>query len=292
MIRSAKPAGFIAGADIKEFQDFDAKGTVKDAIRRGQQVFQRLAELPCPTVAAIHGFCMGGGTELALACRYRVASQRSVHPHRPAGSEARHLSRLGRQRAPAAAGRRAGGDGHDADRPHAVGIGGARRSAWSTRWSSAAMLVDAAVELALNAARSARSSSASLAWATNTWPARQLLAPMLVKQVARKARKEHYPAPYALIDTWRRSGGGIQSRLAAERKSVVEARRDADRAQPDPRVLPAGAAEGPGRQGPRHPARARGRRRRDGRRHRGVVGLQGLRGHAAATASSASSTAR
>ncbi|HZV23760.1 MAG TPA: 3-hydroxyacyl-CoA dehydrogenase NAD-binding domain-containing protein, partial [Luteimonas sp.] len=60
-----------------------------------------------------------------------------------------------------------------------------------------------------------------LAWLTNTWPARQLLAPMLAKQVARKARKEHYPAPYALIETWRRSGGGIQSLLAAERKSVV-----------------------------------------------------------------------
>ena len=53
-------------------------------------------------------------------------------------------------------------------------------------------------------------------------PARQLLAPMLVKQVARKARKEHYPAPYALIETWRRSGGGIQSLLAAERRSVVK----------------------------------------------------------------------
>jgi 3-hydroxyacyl-CoA dehydrogenase/enoyl-CoA hydratase/3-hydroxybutyryl-CoA epimerase len=74
VIRSDKPAGFIAGADIKEFQGFDEKGTVGDAIRRGQQVFQRLAELPCPTVAAIHGHCMGGGTEIALACRYRLAS--------------------------------------------------------------------------------------------------------------------------------------------------------------------------------------------------------------------------
>ena len=44
VIRSAKAAGFIAGADIKEFQGFDEKGTVGDAIRRGQQVFQRLAE--------------------------------------------------------------------------------------------------------------------------------------------------------------------------------------------------------------------------------------------------------
>jgi 3-hydroxyacyl-CoA dehydrogenase / enoyl-CoA hydratase / 3-hydroxybutyryl-CoA epimerase len=62
VLRSAKASGFIAGADIKEFQTFDAKGTVGDAIRRGQQTFQRLAELPCPTVAAIHGFCMGVGT--------------------------------------------------------------------------------------------------------------------------------------------------------------------------------------------------------------------------------------
>ena len=73
VLRSAKANGFIAGADLKEFQEFDRRGTVNDAIRRGQQVFQKLAELPCPTVAAIHGFCMGGGTEIALACRYRVA---------------------------------------------------------------------------------------------------------------------------------------------------------------------------------------------------------------------------
>ncbi|MEO6364813.1 MAG: enoyl-CoA hydratase-related protein, partial [Luteimonas sp.] len=74
IFRSAKSSGFIAGADIKEFQGFDQRGTTNDALRRGQQVFQRLADLPCPTVAAIHGFCMGGGTELSLACRYRVAS--------------------------------------------------------------------------------------------------------------------------------------------------------------------------------------------------------------------------
>jgi 3-hydroxyacyl-CoA dehydrogenase/enoyl-CoA hydratase/3-hydroxybutyryl-CoA epimerase len=74
VIASGKSSGFIAGADLKEFQEFDRKGTVNDAIRRGQDVFQALATLPCPTVAAIHGFCMGGGTEISLACRYRVAS--------------------------------------------------------------------------------------------------------------------------------------------------------------------------------------------------------------------------
>src|SRR5688500_2795795 len=74
VIRSSKAKGFIAGDPILEFQKFDEQGTIGDSIRRGQQVFQRLAELPCPTVAAIHGFCMGGGTEISLACRYRVAS--------------------------------------------------------------------------------------------------------------------------------------------------------------------------------------------------------------------------
>ena len=218
VFRSGKPSGFVAGADIQEFQAFDAQGTVKDALFRGQQVFQRIAELPCPTVAAIHGYCMGGGTELALACRYRVASSDPVHAHRPAGSEARHLSRLGRQRALAAPDRRAGGDGPDADRPHAVGVGGEGRSAWSTRSSTRRMLVDAAIELARDGTRRARSSSAFQAWATNTWLARQVLAPMLAKQVARKARREHYPAPYALIETWRRAGGGIA--VAARRPSA------------------------------------------------------------------------
>src|SRR3546814_3616603 len=61
-------------SDIREFAEFDAKGTIGDSIRRGQQAFQRLAELRCPTVSAIHGFCMGGGTEISLACDYRVAS--------------------------------------------------------------------------------------------------------------------------------------------------------------------------------------------------------------------------
>lgn len=77
VIQSLKKAGFIAGADLKEFQEFDRRGTVNDAIRRGQTTYQKLAELPCPTVAAIHGHCLGGGTELALACRYRVASNDS-----------------------------------------------------------------------------------------------------------------------------------------------------------------------------------------------------------------------
>lgn len=220
VIRSAKPKGFIAGADIREFQKFDEQGTIGDSIRRGQQVFQRLAELPCPTVAAIHGFCMGGGTEISLACRYRVASNdpstRIGLPEvklgiYPGWGGSVRLPRL--VGAPAAMDMMLTGRTLSASAAKAIGL--------VDKVVDAAVLVDAAAELALRGAQRPFKQR-FLAWITNTWPARQVLAPMLVKQVARKARKEHYPAPYALIETWRRSSGGIQARLAAERKSVVK----------------------------------------------------------------------
>src|SRR3546814_19954909 len=84
-----------------------------------------------------------------------------------------------------------------------------------------ATLLDAAVTLAQKGTtRPFR--QRFLAWITNTWPARQLLAPQMAKQVARKAPKAHYPAPYALVETWRRSGGRTPALLAAERQSVVQ----------------------------------------------------------------------
>src|SRR5690606_32678962 len=58
-------------------------------------------------------------------------------------------------------------------------------------------------------------------WATNTLLARAVLAPMVRKQTAAKVRKEHYPAPFAVIDTWARGGGSIQQRLRLQAKSVA-----------------------------------------------------------------------
>jgi 3-hydroxyacyl-CoA dehydrogenase/enoyl-CoA hydratase/3-hydroxybutyryl-CoA epimerase len=60
------------------------------------------------------------------------------------------------------------------------------------------------------------------AWATNNWVARQILAPMVIKQTAAKVRKEHYPAPFALIDVWKRGGASIQQRLKLEARSVAK----------------------------------------------------------------------
>jgi 3-hydroxyacyl-CoA dehydrogenase/enoyl-CoA hydratase/3-hydroxybutyryl-CoA epimerase len=73
VVVSAKKSGFVAGADIKEFTAVSDEAGGYALIHRGQQVINRLAALPCPSVAAIHGFALGGGLELALACRYRVA---------------------------------------------------------------------------------------------------------------------------------------------------------------------------------------------------------------------------
>ena len=220
VLRSGKPKGFIAGADIREFAEFDAKGVIGDTIRRGQQVFQRLAELPCPTVAAIHGFCMGGGTEISLACRYRVASNDpSTRIGLPEVKLGIYPGWGGSVRLPRLVGTPAAMDMMLTGRT--LSASAARSIGLVDRVVEPGQLVDAAAGLALKGTtRPFR--QRFMGWVTNTWPARQLLAPMLVKQVARKARREHYPAPYALIETWRRSGGGIQNRLAAERKSVVK----------------------------------------------------------------------
>src|SRR3990167_7984582 len=74
IIYSLKKIGFIAGADINEFAHFSTHDVVLDFLKKGHAVFAKLEKLSIPTVALIHGFCLGGGLELALACRYRIAA--------------------------------------------------------------------------------------------------------------------------------------------------------------------------------------------------------------------------
>ncbi|MEN5205089.1 3-hydroxyacyl-CoA dehydrogenase NAD-binding domain-containing protein [Stenotrophomonas sp. TWI700] len=221
VIQSIKAAGFIAGADLKEFQEFDRRGTVNDAIRRGQSTYQKLAELPCPTVAAIHGHCLGGGTELALACRYRVASN---DPSTRIGLPETQLGIFpgwgGSSRLPQLVGAPAAMDMMLTGRN--LSASAARNIGLVDKVVAPAVLLDTSVSLALKGTTRPFKQRAT-AWITNTWLARRLLAPQMAKQVARKARKEHYPAPYALINTWARTGGSpIQTRLDAERRAVVK----------------------------------------------------------------------
>ena len=71
---------FASGADIRELQTL-ATPAARDFSRRGQLLMQKIADAPQLTIAAIHGYCMGGGLDLALACDLRVASPRSTFAH-------------------------------------------------------------------------------------------------------------------------------------------------------------------------------------------------------------------
>ncbi len=220
VVISGKSSGFVAGADIAEFRTYHERGTVFESIRYGQNVFQKLADLPCPTVAAIHGFCMGGGTELSLACRFRVAStDDSTRIGLPEVKLGIYPGWGGSVRLPPLVGAPAAFDMMLTGR--ALSASNARAIGLVDKTCEPAVLLDTALGLLKRGAQ--RPLKQRLAgWATNWWPVRQALAPMLVKQVSRKARKAHYPAPYALIETWRRSGGTTESRLVSEAKSVAK----------------------------------------------------------------------
>jgi 3-hydroxyacyl-CoA dehydrogenase / enoyl-CoA hydratase / 3-hydroxybutyryl-CoA epimerase len=74
VLASGKPESFVVGADIRDFSGIRSAREGEELSRAGQALLDRLAALSMPVVAAIHGPCLGGGLELALACRYRVAS--------------------------------------------------------------------------------------------------------------------------------------------------------------------------------------------------------------------------
>jgi enoyl-CoA hydratase/carnithine racemase len=78
LIRSDKPSGFCAGADLKTIQAYPSASELESYFRRGLAVLDRLTRLKVPTAAVVHGVCLGGGLELALACRFRVALASSI----------------------------------------------------------------------------------------------------------------------------------------------------------------------------------------------------------------------
>ena len=220
VVHSGKAAGFVVGADLKEFAAYEKSGSILDTIESGQRVFQRLARLPCPTVAAIHGHCMGGGTEMALACRYRVASsdpstriglpevKLGLHPGW--GGTARLPRLIG---APAALELMLTGRAASAENAKEIGLVDAL---------AAPDLIVATAKDLIRQPRARGFSQRVLGWVTNIWPARQILAPILRKQTAAKARPEHYPAPFALIEVWRRGGSSITQRLKLEARSMAK----------------------------------------------------------------------
>jgi 3-hydroxyacyl-CoA dehydrogenase/enoyl-CoA hydratase/3-hydroxybutyryl-CoA epimerase len=204
VIRSGKDNGFIAGADI---DDFERIKTVDDAIaivKRGWDIFNQLAAAPYPTLALVRGFCLGGGLELALACRYRVvvdeAGTRLGLPEVmlgivPGWGGMRRLPRLAG--APAALDLLLTGKTIDARRAKKLGV--------ADECVPTRIMMNTARGVLL-AAPSPRRLPFPLSLTLNPL-VRPLIAAQARKQVAARARREHYPAPYAILDIWVKHDG-------------------------------------------------------------------------------------
>ena len=218
VIRSGKRSGFIAGADINEFTAIDTVEEALQLIQRGQGILGRIEALPLPTVALIHGFCLGGGLELALACRYRIASDDpgtrlgvpevllGIHPG--FGGTLRSTRLAG----PLAAlemmltGRTLG-----ARQAARIGL---------LDYVVPERQLDNALQALLAAPPAPR--QLPLRERLAALPAaRTVVAHFLRRSVARKADPRHYPAPYALIDLWQGFGHDEAANYAAEAHSIA-----------------------------------------------------------------------
>jgi len=218
VIRSAKSSGFIAGADVKEFIELKSVEQGVEMVRSAQRIFHRIEALPCPSVAIIHGFALGGGLELALACRYRVAVRSDkLTLGLPEVMLGIHPGFGGTVRAVRLAGVRQAmqmmltGKNLRADQ--------ARRAGFVDRLVFPADAEAAARELI---ARQPKPRRAPFMDRVLSWPLlRGFVRRMLVAQVRAKARPEHYPAPYAIIELWSRFGARGERAYEAEAHSIA-----------------------------------------------------------------------
>lgn len=217
VIRSAKPKGFIAGADIAQFRGVTDTARIETLLTAGHAVLDRLDRLPIPTVAVIHGYCLGGGLEVALACDRRIATDDAsfgfpeillgLHPG--LGGTVR-LTRL-----------------INPVRAMTMMLTGRTERARSAK---ALGLVDAVtqerhVRAAVKAAVTGELKSSKQGFAgslLNIGPARTLLASRMRSEAAKMAPREHYPAPYALIDLWVEHGGDPDAMQKAEISSFAK----------------------------------------------------------------------
>ena len=218
VIRSAKASGFILGADITEFEHVTGVEEAEALAREGQALFARLEALPCPTVAAISGFALGGGLELALACDYRIAAQgyeRSIglpevqlgiHPG--FGGTVRSVRLLG---APLAMDLMLTG--------RSVSPVEALRAGLVDELAEAARLDQAARRLLRR--RPPKRRAPLYLRMLDLKPCRLWLGRRLRARVARRARREHYPAPYAIVELWVRHGASGAAAYRAEARSIA-----------------------------------------------------------------------
>jgi len=202
IIRSAKDS-FIGGADIQEFANFKGPDDAVAFTKLGWDTFQKLHDLPFPTTAMVNGFCMGGGMEMALACRYIVALDdprtRFAQPEVMVGViPAWHAMEWLPQRVGPAAAMDLLLTGKTIDAKRAKRIGLADQAVPLRIFENTARMVT----LEAPARR-----KPSLVNRLMLGPLKGVVASQARKQVARKAKREHYPVPYAIIDIWKNFGG-------------------------------------------------------------------------------------
>jgi 3-hydroxyacyl-CoA dehydrogenase / enoyl-CoA hydratase / 3-hydroxybutyryl-CoA epimerase len=226
VVRSGKPDSFIAGADIEVIGGVEDPAEAEQAIRTGQSIYNDLASLPVPTVAAIHGVCMGGGVELSLACDRRVLSDaRKTKLGLPEVQLGILPAWGGTTRLPRLVGLQAALDmlltGKRVDARKAKRIGLANAVV------PAELFEDAVRTFAL----------ALAADATHGLPGKRKLLTRLLDEtppgrriVLRTARKKvmastggHYPAPLRILDILRdHLSGSIEASLGAEARAAAE----------------------------------------------------------------------
>ena len=217
VILSDKESGFIAGADINEFTTFENEEAALININRAHSIFNNIEKLKCPTVALIHGFCLGGGMELSLACRYRIAEEDSsrlglpevklgIHPG--FGGTIRSIERMGSISALdfILTGRNL--KARQAKKLGLISIAVPKRH-----------LITAAKQTILKPPKVKK-----LPWwekLVNHKLIRPLIAKLLIKKVSVRAARNHYPAPYEIIDLWKNHLDNRENFLKEEAKSIA-----------------------------------------------------------------------
>jgi len=199
VIRSAKPNGFIVGADVNEFTRISDSARAADLTRAGQMVLNRLESLPFPSVAVIHGNCLGGGLELALACTYRIARE-DARLGLPEVKLGIHPGFGGTVRLPPLVGHLPALDLMLSGRT--VDARAAKRMALVDDVVPERYLLRAALKFIKD-----RRPRAKPAWwkrAPGVSWLRPQVRKLLERQVAKKANPHHYPAPYRILDLWER----------------------------------------------------------------------------------------
>lgn len=211
VLRSLKPGGFCAGADITQFAEYDQE-EAGELLRRGHEVLDRLEKLRQPTIAVVHGHCLGGGLELALACDRRIGLRGGLEMGFPEIQLGLHPGLGGTFRLSGLI-----------DPVAAMTMMLTGRSVHD-RQALSSGLVDALVEerhlknvvaAAVNGRIRRRRQSLKDRF-MNSRVVRELASRRMRKQAQKRAPEEHYPAPAALIRLWLEHGGDRRRMQQAE----------------------------------------------------------------------------